>query len=81
MVSPRLWFFSRSPPEIHGGVVITSSDPTFDMTEGADILVWKPSHEVVSCSDDGGKDEKALFCSRFPRYFSYRFLNEDVSKL
>jgi len=63
-LTASLVLFSFSP-EIHGGVVITSSDPTFDMTEGAEILVWKPFHEVVPSGDDGGKDEKALFCSHF----------------
>jgi len=63
-LATSLVLFSFSP-EIHGGIAVSSSDPTFNMSEGAEILAWKPFHEAVSSGDDGGKDEKALFCSRF----------------
>lgn len=57
-----LVLFSFSP-EMHGGVAVTSSDPAFDMVEGAEFLVWKPFHEVVLSAGEGG--DRTLLCCRF----------------
>jgi len=61
-----LVLFSFSP-EVLARASVTSSDPTFDMVEGVEIMVWKPFHEVVLSREGASAEasEKALFCSRF----------------